>query len=284
MLREVLAQCSIRNELAGKFHVDFPHRLTLDQQMRIAKPLRQLPQEDREHVMRQLQGIAGVGRGLAEMVRVSLSNPLSALAGKSPFDRYMTGCRDSGVHWGIVRALQHLRDVITVKEETYFTDPTRRTISWRLNVTGITPAMLKRVEECLRQVDAPALHDPTCNLWLMGIQAFFDRVKAGTFRLPPRPATAPLPSTSAPCRRARKGEARFCRPARRLCLPRGPTTRRMNSLRLREGLRALRKHLSPQYLDLAADDFAALCRFDQDARDFARGLGARSRAASPYIA
>ena len=77
VLREVLAQCSIRNELAGKFHVDFPHRLTLDQQMRIAKPLRQLPQEDREHVMRQLQGIAGVGRGLAEMVRVSLSNPLA---------------------------------------------------------------------------------------------------------------------------------------------------------------------------------------------------------------
>ena len=66
--------------------------------MRIAKPLRQAPQNGREHVMRQLEGIAGVGRGFAEMVRVSLSNPLVILPRKSPFDRYLAVCRNSGMH------------------------------------------------------------------------------------------------------------------------------------------------------------------------------------------
>ena len=272
VLREVLAQCSIRDESTGKFHVEFPHQLALDQQVRIAKPLRETPQEGRKHVLRQLEGIAGVGTGLAKMVRVSLANPLVALAGKSPFDRYLAVCRNSGMHWGIVRALQHLRDAITVTEERFFTNPAKRKINWRLHLEQISPAMLKRVEECLRGVDARAIHEPACNRWINGIQGFFDTVKGGTFHLPTHPAAVRLPSTSAPP--AAGGEAAAV-PA---CVPSPPPAEGPDNVAeelrgYRAGLRALRKHLSPQYLDLAPDDFAALCRFDQDARDFAQGLG-----------
>jgi hypothetical protein len=42
---------------------------------------------------------------------------------------------------------------------------------------------------------------------------------------------------------------------------------------LRDALRALRECLLPQYLDLAPEDFAALCRWDQGVADFAERLG-----------
>ena len=256
----------------GKFTLQFPAAITLDQQMKIARPLRQLAPKRREHVIRQLQRLDIGGERMAEMARHSLSNPLVALVGKSPFDGYLTVCRDSGMHWGIVRALQHLRDAITVTREPFFTDPTKYHVAWRLRAERITPAMLHRVERCLRDVDARALHEPACNQWLKGLQGFFDAVKAGTFRLPARTG-----SGAAAAAKDEAGIARFRRPSPRLAC-RG-TRRRDTASRagLREGLRALRERLLPQYLDLAPDDFAALCRLDQGAGDFAQRLGRRNR-------
>ncbi len=74
------------------------------------------------------------------------------LSGKSPLDGYLRVCRESAMHWGIVRALEHLRDSLVVTRETYFTDPDKHSVGWRLNVSQITPAMLHRVERCLRDV------------------------------------------------------------------------------------------------------------------------------------
>src|SRR5271157_2502981 len=267
VLREIVSQCSVRAEPGGKFNLQFPAAITLDQQMKIARPLRLVARNRREHVIRQLQRLEIGGERMAEMARRSLSNPLVALVGKSPFDGYLTVCRDSQMHWGIVRALQHLRDAITVTREPFFTDPTRYHIAWRLRAECITPAMLHRVERCLRDVDARALHEPACNRWLKGLQGFFDEVKEGTFRLPAGPAAAQPASA--------KGEAEIAVPP---SVPspqpvEGTDGAPQQSRGLRNALRALRECLLPQYLDLAPEDFAALCRWDQGVADFAQQLG-----------
>ncbi len=216
--------------------------------------------------MRQLERIANVGGRIGLMVRGSLANPLVFLAGKSPFDGYLTVCRNSGIHWGILRALQHLRDVITVTEEKFFTDPTKVSMNWRLHWDRITPAMVRHVEKCLRPLDAQALHSPACNRWIAGIQRFFDEVKAGTFRIADRPEVERLPGAGPAAAERHEGQV-------------GPSSRphaaeAAEGLQgFHDGLRALREHLLPHYLDLSPEDFAMLCRSDREAADFARRLG-----------
>jgi hypothetical protein len=187
VLREIVSQCSVGGEIGGRFTFQLPAAIGLDQQIKIARPLRELLQKRREDVARQLERIEGVGSNMAKIVRHAIANPLVIVAGKSPLDGYLRICRESAMHWGIVRALQHLRDALTATNETFFSNPSRHSFTWRLNLDRITPAMLHRVERCLRDVDPRAIHDAACNQWLKNLQLFFDQVKAGTFQLPARP-------------------------------------------------------------------------------------------------
>jgi hypothetical protein len=273
VLRAVFAQCPFRFGEGGKFSFQLPARITVNQQIRIAMPLREATREYRERVVRQLEGVESFGKRIADILRLSLSNPLVFLAGKSPFDGYLTVCRNSGMHWGIVRALQYLRDVITVTEEKFFTDPTKISVNWRLHLDRITPAMLQRVEKCLRQVDEQALFSPGCNQWLKSIQQFFKHVKAGTFRLPGQRGAARTPAAAGGALPGGEGGSSLVPAA----APSPPVARRDSAAEglggFRDGSLALRQYLLPHYLDLAPGDFSALCRCDQGAGDFARRLG-----------
>jgi hypothetical protein len=272
VLREIVAQSSVRKEPNGKFKLQLPDRLTVDQQLRVVRPLRKVAREDADRIAGQLEGIGTVGERLGKIVRGSLAHPLVALAGKSPFDGYLALCSNSGMHWGIVRALQHLRDAITVTKEPFFTNPAKLSIHWILHVDRITAAMLRHVEECLRTVDARALHDPACERWLKGIQTAFDQIKSGVFRLPGRAAAAEPPDSDA--LRADGGTGKTADQS--LPIPPEPAEDSDNSQGWRRGLqqalRALRQHLLPHYLDLLPDDFATLCRLDHATRDFGRRL------------
>ncbi len=253
VLRAIFAQCSFRFSEDGKFSFRLPRKISVSQQIRITSPLRGSPRETIEHVIREFAGHGNLGARIADILRLSLANPLVGLSGKSPFDDYLEACRNSGMHWGILRALRHLRDVITVTEERFFTDPTKVSMHWRLHADRVTPAMLQRVTECLQQVDAQALHSPACNRWLPGIQRFFEEVNAGTFHLPDRLAAPPLPTAG--------GSAAGS--------PVAPSTLAARLDDRQQHLDALRQNLLPQYLDLAPEDFAALCRADQTAGEFA---------------
>ena len=289
VLRAVLACCSVRLERGGRFQVRQPPKITLEQQLGIVAPITSLASEDREGVIGQLQHIASLGPGIARMVRLSLANPYLSAAGRpqpgisappsytpritgnTTFDRYLTVCRNSRMHWGIIRALQHLRDVLTVTEEQYFTDPSKHDIKWRLHADRITPTMLKHVADCLRTVDARALHEPACERWLAGLRAVFERIKAGTFRLPDRPAAAG--SQSKPDVPPAGGEAASTTAASESSPRVAPRDDLPAELReMHRGLWSLRQYLLPQYLDLSPEEFAALCRSDDEARDFARRL------------
>jgi hypothetical protein len=265
-LRAVFAQCEFRFDAGGKYSFKLPGKIALNQQIRIAGPLKGVARDYRERVIRQLERIANVGGRIGQMVRGSLSNPLVFLAGKSPFDGYLTVCRNSGIHWGILRALQHLRDVITVTEETFFTDPTKVSMNWRLHRDRITPAMVRHVEKCLRPLDAQALHSPGCNRWLAGIQRFFEEVKAGTFRLADRPEVERLPGAGSSAAEGHEGQVGPSSPPQ-------PAEAAEGLPGFQDGLRTLREHLLPHYLDLSPEDFAVLCRSDREAADFARRLG-----------
>ncbi len=272
VLRGVFAQCEFREGLDGKFSFRLPSKISLNQQTQIAAPLRESTREYRERVIGQLERIANVGRRIGLMVRGSLANPLVFLAGKSPFDGYLTVCRNSGMHWGIVRALQHLRDVMTVTEERYFTDPRKINISWRLHVDRITPTMLQQVEKCLRAVDAKAFGAPACNPWLNGIRPLFEQIKEGTFQLPTRPGTAHRPGAAAFPAVGESGTPAV--PS--VTVPSAaaePDEVQGGTKEMRDALRGLRQYLLPQYLDLSLEDFTALCRCDWGAGDFARRLG-----------
>jgi hypothetical protein len=259
VLQEIMAIVSTREKFPGQFLLDVPVQITKDQQMRVAAPLRKSSQEEMQRVIRELEAIGTFGPQMAGLVRAALASPAVALAGKSPFDGYLTICRNTGVNGALVRAIQHLRDVITVVDERFFTDPTRGTIRCELHPDRITPTMLKQVEECLREVDTRVLRDPMRNRWINGpLQRFFDRVKMGTFVLPARAVAVRVQSASGPL--AANEDAGYD------AVP--EETRALN-----DGLRTLREHLAPQYLDLPPKDFAALCRSDEGARDAAQRMG-----------
>ena len=268
VLREIVSQCSVGGEIGGRFTFQLPAAIGLDQQIKIARPLRELLQKRREDVARQLERIEGVGSNMATIVRHAIANPLVIVAGKSPLDGYLRICRESAMHWGIVRALQHLRDALTATNETFFSNPSRHSFTWRLNLDRITPAMLHRVERCLRDVDPRAIHDAACNQWLKNLQLFFDQVKAGTFQLPASPGAAQAPLAGKTAEMARPPSPPAPPPAATPCPVLEP------SPGFGDGLRRLRERLLPQYLELAPEDFAALCRSEPGVWDFAQRLGA----------
>ncbi len=289
VLRAVLECCSVRLERGGRFQVRQPPKITLEQQLGIVAPITSLASEDRESVIVQLQHIASLGPKIARMVRLSLANSyltaasrpqtgLSAppsytprITGNTTFDRYLTACRNSGMHWGIIRPLQHLRDVLTVTEEQYFTDPSKHDIKWTLHADRITSTMLKHVADCLRTVDVRAFASPPAN---DGSPAF-ERSSSGS-RRGRSGCMIDLP------RRDRKGSPMSRRQAgRRQARPRQPNRQRAVAPRddlpaefreMHEGLWSLRQYLLPQYLDLSPEGFAALCRSGEEAHDFARRL------------
>jgi hypothetical protein len=214
--------------------------------------------------MQQLERLGNAGPRMAQTVRAALSNPGVAMEGSAPFDGYLAVCRNSDMHWGVVRAVQHLRDVITVSYERYFTDRNKFFIQWKLRLDKITPMMLKLVEKCLQDVDGGVLEAHASNRWLGGIHGTLVQIKAGAFQIPTRPEAGRIPSQPDPPSLRGQAEA-----------PTGPAAAATVDLEQDpRGLRALRQQLLPQYLDLAPEDFAALCRMDQEARDFAQGMGA----------
>jgi hypothetical protein len=268
VLRLIVADCAVRGDLGGKFSLQLPSQVTLEQQIRIARPLWKFLCRRREQAILQLERIPGVGITMARIARHSLANPMVMLSGKSPLDGYLRVCRESAMHWGIVRALEHLRDALVVTREAYFTDPDKHSVGWRLNVSQITPAMLHRVERCLRDVDPRAIREPDCNRWLKGLQEFFEQVKAGTFQLPARSGpTQPALAGKAPETADPQSAAPSLRVAKLDDVPR-------QSRALYEGLRELRERLLPQHLERRPEDFAALCRSEPGVWDFAQRLGA----------
>lgn len=272
VLRAVFEECSVRRGLGGKWNLDFPSQMTLERAMKVASSLRRCTPEGRERVIRQLERIENIGTLIGVVLRAAATNPFYVLAEKSAFDRYLSLCQNDGVAEGIVRALHHLRDALTVTETIRYKEGTR-TYSWTLDNTRITPAMLDRVTDCLRGVEFGAIHTPACNAWIKGIQSVLDQIKLGVFRFADCPGATPVeglfrtivvgmglevmqpPSTTSPPRTERAEE-------------------RPDALRpWHSGLRALRGHLSEQYLDLSVDDFANLCRVDQEACEYAQRVG-----------
>jgi hypothetical protein len=272
VLRELIAISSIRSRPVDKLIVQLPDKITQEQAMKLAKPLRRFTPEGRQRVIDELKRVPSVGLRMAELVRLAVTNPLDFLAGKSPIEAYLALCERSGMHPAIVRALHHLRDAISVTTTKCPPDGSIN-YSWTLVLERITREMFERVQACLGEVDIDALHTPQCDRWLAGIQ-FFDQVKTGRVQIIPRIALPPasLPgATDGPILVAAGAEeiAAVAQPP----LPAEASKFPKELQALVERCGAYRARTNYEYLELSGDDFAALCRSDQVAWDCAQHLG-----------
>ena len=82
--RAVFGQCLFRFDAGGKFSFQLPGKITVNQQIRIAMPLRGLAIDYRERVIRQLEVIENIGGRVGLMVRGSLANPWSSSPASRP--------------------------------------------------------------------------------------------------------------------------------------------------------------------------------------------------------
>ena len=65
VLRLIVAESAVRGELGGKFSLRLPSQVTLEQQIKIARPLWKFLRPRREQAILQLEGIPGVGSTMA---------------------------------------------------------------------------------------------------------------------------------------------------------------------------------------------------------------------------
>ena len=100
VLRLIVAEIAVRGEFGGNFSLRLPSQVTLEQQIKIARPLWKVLRRRREQAILQLQRIPGVGSTMATIVRHSLGNPMVMLSGKSPLDGYLRVCRESACTGG----------------------------------------------------------------------------------------------------------------------------------------------------------------------------------------